>query len=251
MARSVELLLTENVENLGIVGDVVRVKLGYARNFLLPRELATEPSEELIKSLQAKRADAERLLAEQRQQRASTIEKLANYELHIERSCNDQGILYAGVTQQEIAGALNAAGFKNVRPRDIRLNEAIKRVDTYNVHVKFETELETNIKLWVMADRKLELEEKEDMDFDMEGNLIEKPKGKKGDKGEKSEDGEKAEKSDRPERGERRERERAPKIDLLEKPKTGWAPREAAPAPAAAEPAAAEPAKKAGKKKKD
>lgn len=234
MARSVELLLTENVENLGIVGDVVKVRVGYARNFLLPRELATEPSEELIKSLQAKRADAERLLAQQRQERATTIEKLANYELHIERSCNDQGILYAGVTQQEIAAALNAAGFKNVRPRDIRLNEAIKRVDTYNIHVKFETELETTIKLWVMADRKLELDEKEEMEFDMEGELVDKAKaGKGGD------------------RSERPARQKAPPVDLLEKPKTGWAPKAVEAAPAAAAEPAAEPAKKASKKKKD
>lgn len=251
MARSIELLLTENVENLGIVGDVVKVRLGYARNFLLPRELATEPSEDLIKSLQAKRAEAEKLLAQQRAERATTIEKLAGYELHIERSCNDQGILYASVTQQEIAGALNAAGFKNVRPRDVRLNESIKRVDTYSIHVKFETELETNIKLWVMADRKLETEEKDEMDFDMEGNLIEKPKGKKGAAAGEAADG--SESGERPERRERKERTKAPPIDLLEKPKTGWAPKaEAAPAaaPAAAEPAA-EPAKKASKKKKD
>ncbi len=247
MARSVELLLTDNVENLGIVGDVVKVRLGYARNYLLPRQLATEPSEELIKSLQAKRAEAEKQIAQQRAERATTIEKLTGYELHIERSCNDQGILYASVTQQEIAGALNAAGFKNVRPRDVRLNEAIKRVDTYNVHVKFETELETNIKLWVMADRKLDLDEKDEMDFDMEGNLIEKPKGKKGAEGENAEASEGGERSDR---RERKERTKAPPVDLLEKPKTGWAPREQAAAPAGDEPAA-EPAKKATKKKKD
>lgn len=240
MARNVELLLTENVENLGIVGDVVKVRLGYARNFLLPRELATEPSEELIKSLQAKRIEAERQLAEQRNQRAATIEKLANYELHIERSCNDQGILYAGVTQQEIAAALNAAGFANVRPRDVRLNEAIKRVDTYLVHIKFETELETNIKLWVMADRKLDTEEREEIEIDDEGEVVDKSKAGKGDR------------PDRPERT----RTKAPPIDLLEKPKTGWAPREAA-APAGDAAAATEaPAeggekpKKAGKKAK-
>lgn len=240
MARNVELLLTENVENLGIVGDVVKVRLGYARNYLLPRELATEPSEELIKSLQAKRIEAERQLAEQRSQRAATIEKLAGYELHIERSCNDQGILYAGVTQQEIAAALNAAGFGNVRPRDVRLNEAIKRVDTYTVHIKFETDLATDIKLWVMADRKLDTEEREEIEIDDEGEVVDKSKAGKG---------------DRPERPER-SRPKAPPIDLLEKPKTGWAPREAA-APAADAAAATEaPAesgekpKKAGKKAK-
>lgn len=237
MARNVELLLTESVENLGIVGDVVKVRLGYARNFLLPRQLATEPSEELIKSLQAKRIEAERQLAEQRNQRAATIEKLAGYELHIERSCNDQGILYAGVTQQEIASALNAAGFANVRPRDVRLNEAIKRVDTYTVHIKFETDLATDIKLWVLADRKLDTEEREEIEIDDEGEVVDKSKAGKGDR------------PDRPERS----RPKAPPIDLLEKPKTGWAPKEdTAPAPAAAEaPAEGEKPKKAGKKAKN
>lgn len=237
MARNVELLLTESVENLGIVGDVVKVRLGYARNFLLPRQLATEPSEELIKSLQAKRIEAERQLAEQRNQRAATIEKLAGYELHIERSCNDQGILYAGVTQQEIASALNAAGFANVRPRDVRLNEAIKRVDTYTVHIKFETDLATDIKLWVLADRKLDTEEREEIEIDDEGEVVDKSKAGKGDR------------PDRPERS----RPKAPPIDLLEKPKTGWAPKEdTAPAPAAAEaPTEGEKPKKAGKKAKN
>jgi len=236
MARSIELLLTDNVENLGIVGDVVKVRLGYARNFLLPRELATEPSDELIKSLQAKRAQAEQEVAAQRQQRADTIEKLSGYELHIERACNDQGILYAGVTQQEIAAALNAAGFKNVRVRDIRIHEAIKRVDTYTVHVKFESELETDIQLWVMADRKLDVDDRVEQEIDEDGELVDKSRPK----------------SERPERP---ARERAPKVDLLEKPKTGWAPR-AKPEDAAAgqgdAPAAdgapAEPAKKASKK---
>ncbi len=172
MARTIELLLTENVEALGIVGDVVKVRTGYARNFLLPRSLATTPSEELIKGLQAKRAAAEKDLADQRKHRTETIQKLAGYELTLERPCNDQGVLYAGVTQQEVAAALTAAGYP-VRTRDVRLSEAIKRIDSYSVLVKFESELETTIKLWVVADRKLDgKDEKPDMDFDMEGNLI-------------------------------------------------------------------------------
>src|SRR5947207_15419057 len=100
MARTVELLLTESVENLGIVGDVVKVRTGYARNYLLPRNVATTPSEELIQSLQSRRAEAQTEMAQQRQMRAETIEKLKGFELSIERSSNDQGILYGGVTQQ-------------------------------------------------------------------------------------------------------------------------------------------------------
>ncbi len=172
MARNIELLLTENVDNLGIVGDVVKVRTGYARNYLMPRQLATQPSEEAIKALTAKRAEAERQMSELRKVREGIIERLNGHELHLIRSCNDLGVLYAGITQQEIAKALTEAGF-GVKPRDVRLPHAIKRIDTYEVHVKFESDLEAVIKLWIMPDRKLEpTEKKDDMEFDNEGNLV-------------------------------------------------------------------------------
>lgn len=177
MAKTIELLLTESVENLGIVGDVVKVRTGYARNFLLPNNVATTPSEDLIKSLQARRAQAQTQVAQERNTRAETIEKLKGYELTMQRSCNDQGILYGSVTQQEIASALVAAGF-GVRARDVRLSHAIKRIDNYDIHIKYETELETNIKLHIKPDRVLAKDEKPDLDFDMEGNLVEKKPGR-------------------------------------------------------------------------
>lgn len=191
MAKTVELLLTESVENLGIVGDVVKVRTGYARNYLLPREYATTPSEELIKSLQAKRVEAEKQLLEQRKMRAETIERLSGFELTLERSCNDLGHLYASVTQREIAQALTTAGYP-VRERDVRMSGAIKRVDNYDVHIKYETDLETVIKLHVKADRLLAKEEKADMEFDNEGNLIQPRPDRKGDRGGKGDKGEKA-----------------------------------------------------------
>lgn len=189
MPKNVELLLVESVDNLGIVGDVVKVRTGFARNFLLPRSLATVPSEELKNSLQAKRAEAVRQAAEVRAARKETISKLDGYELTLERSCNDLGILYGSVTQGEIATALNKAGFA-VRPRDVRLSGAIKRVDDYIVHIKFETELETDIRLHVKADRLLAKDEKPDMDFDNEGNLVTRrgDRGDRGDRGEKGDD---------------------------------------------------------------
>ena len=73
MAHSLKLLLTENVENTGIVGDVVVVRKGYARNFLLPRGLATVPSDALIKQLQGKRADALKQLDTLRSERPTPI----------------------------------------------------------------------------------------------------------------------------------------------------------------------------------
>lgn len=171
MAKNVELLLVESVENLGIVGDVVKVRIGYARNFLLPRSLATVPSEELVAKLQAKRAEAQKQMALVKAQRQDIIAKLAGYELTLIKSCNDQGVLYGQITQQDISSGLTAAGYP-MRPRDVRLAEVIKRTGDYEVLVKYETDLETKIRLHVKADRELAKEEKNEMEFDDEGNLI-------------------------------------------------------------------------------
>jgi large subunit ribosomal protein L9 len=196
MAKTIELLLTESVENLGIVGDVVKVRTGYARNFLLPNNVATTPSESLINSLKVKRAEAQAAVAQERKVREETINKLQGFELTLQRACNDQGILYGGITQQEIASALVAAGY-GVRARDVRLSHAIKRVDNYDIHIKYETELETTIKLHIKPDRVLAKDEKPDLDFDMEGNLVEKrPAGEKRDRGGDWRD--KLKKSDKP-----------------------------------------------------
>ena len=174
MPKTLQLLLTENVENLGIVGDVVKVRSGFARNYLLPRELATEPSEEKVQALAARRAEAERQLIELRKQREGMISKLDNYELTLQRACNDQGLLYGSVTQHDIALALRDAGF-DVRDRDVRLGQTIKRIDSYEITVKPESDLEASIKLWVVADRKLEsVDDREEMEFDAEGELVEK-----------------------------------------------------------------------------
>ncbi|MEM1184072.1 MAG: 50S ribosomal protein L9 [Planctomycetota bacterium] len=178
MAKSIRLLLTENVDNLGIVGDVVNVRLGYARNFLLPRNLATVPSEDIIASLAAKRKDAEAQQKALRSSREELIAKINGLEITLERSCNDQGQLYGSVTQQDIANALTELGY-SVRGREVRLSHTIKRIDHYDVLIKFDTDLEAHIQVWVAADRHIEEDDREEMEFDNEGNLIEKkPKAK-------------------------------------------------------------------------
>ncbi len=172
MAKSIKLLLTENVDNLGIVGDVVNVRVGYARNFLLPRGLATVPSEDIIATLAEKRRKAEAEQKALRSKREEIIGRLEGLEITLERSCNDQGQLYGSVTQQDIASALTELGFQ-VRGREVRLAHTIKRVENYDVLIKFDTDLEANIRVFVVADRHIEEDEREEMEFDNEGNLIE------------------------------------------------------------------------------
>lgn len=175
MRKNIQLLLVENVDNLGIVGDVVTVRLGYARNFLLPFGLATSPSDELLAQLQEKRKKAQAELAALRKQREGMVERLHEHTVTLVRACNDQGVLYGGVTQQDVAKALTDGGFA-VSPRDVRLPHAIKRVETYDVLIKFASDLETTIKLVIEADRAMDEDEREEMEFDNEGELIEKPR---------------------------------------------------------------------------
>lgn len=169
--KTVKLLLTENVDNLGIVGDVVSVRLGYARNFLLPRDLATAPSEEKLASLADKRAQAEKELAALDTQRREMISKMEGVEITLERSCNDQGHLYGSVTQQDIADALAEKEFE-VKAREVRIPFTIKRIDDFDVLVKLSADLEATIKLHVVADRTIESDDRDEMEFDDEGELI-------------------------------------------------------------------------------
>jgi len=175
MARNIKLLLTENVDSLGIVGDIVNVRVGYARNYLLPFGYATEPSDDLISQLAEKRAEAEKQLAARRSQREEMIGKLAGQELTLIRACNDQGQLYGSVTQQDISSALKEVGF-SVAPREVRLPTTIKRVDSFDIHIKVESDLEADIKLTVVADRELDNDEQDEMEFDNEGELVVKEK---------------------------------------------------------------------------
>ncbi|MEM9165580.1 MAG: 50S ribosomal protein L9 [Planctomycetota bacterium] len=174
MARTIKLLLVENVDSLGIVGDIVNVRAGYARNYLLPFGYATEPSDELITQLADKRKTAEEEQRKLRVHREALVKKLEGVEITMERSCNDQGLLYGSVTQQDIAAALDSLGF-GVKPREVRLPQVIKRLGQFEVTVKLATDLEEHIQVHVAPDRELDLDDREEMEFDNEGNLIEKP----------------------------------------------------------------------------
>jgi large subunit ribosomal protein L9 len=274
MPRTLKLLLTENVENTGIVGDVVNVRKGYARNFLLPRGFATQPSDELVQQLQSKRAQAIKDLERLRQARKDVIAKLAGFELTLVRSCNDQGILYAAVTQQDIATALAAAGHNGITAREVRIGQNIKRVDNYDIHVKFDAELDAMIKLHVQADRKLDVDAKDDNKPDAKAAEAKADGAAPADAAAKPADGkdakdgkptgdrprpDRASREDRPgredreDRGERRGRFNLAKMDFTEKVVVGWgdAPAKKADAPAAgAAPAKADGGDKAPKAEK-
>jgi len=155
MARPVELLLLRNVENLGIVGDIVKVRPGYARNYLLPHALAEHPTDAKIEALKEARAKALAEIAAQRQLREETIGKLTGISIKLVRSCNDQGVLYGSITQRDIADALVAAGYA-VDMRAVRLAAPFRRIGSYTCLIQFDRDLKADITVDVSADRTLE-----------------------------------------------------------------------------------------------
>ncbi|MCH2161028.1 MAG: 50S ribosomal protein L9 [Phycisphaerales bacterium] len=171
--RTVTLLLNRNVEGLGIVGDVVKVKPGFARNYLLPLGIAEPPTDERIEALKEARESAQAELERIRAERAGTIEALADKSIELVRSCNDRGILYGSVTQQDISDALRDLGHA-VDERAVRLSQPIRRLGEFPVVVQFDKDLRSEIMVKILPDRSL-AEEIEEMEFDNEGNLIEKP----------------------------------------------------------------------------
>ena len=171
MAKNIELLLLQTVENLGIVGDIVRVKPGYARNYLLPHGLAEFPTPSRIEALKEERARARAELAALRKEREELLALMKEVTVTLVRSCNDKGHLYGSVTQRDIADGLKEKGY-NVDVRSVRISNAIRHIGEHPVPIQFDKDLRAEIVVMVEPDQPLE--EREEMEFDDEGNLIEK-----------------------------------------------------------------------------
>jgi len=148
---NVKLLLKESIKHVGKVGDVVEVSAGYARNYLLPKDLAVEPTANNVKKIETRRKEIERLEAEKRAQQADIIQKLADVEVMLERRANEQGHLFGSVSATDIAKQLQSQGYQ-VEADDISLPGKLDRIDKYNVRVSFAEDLAAEIKVWVNPD---------------------------------------------------------------------------------------------------
>jgi large subunit ribosomal protein L9 len=151
MSNNIKLLLKESIKNVGKVGDVVEVSAGYARNYLLPNDLAVQPTAGNVKKIEERRKEIEKQEREKREQQAALIKQLETVEVTLERRANEQGHLFGSVSATDIAKALQAQGF-NIEPDDINLPGKLDRIEKYNVRVAFAEDLATEIKVWVAPD---------------------------------------------------------------------------------------------------
>jgi len=146
-----EVILKEDVANLGHRGDLVKVADGYGRNFLLPRKLALQATQankavvEQMKSAAARRSATEKALAE------LLVAKLEPLVLSFTRKSGEAGHLFGSVTSADIAADLETKGFE-VDRRKIQLSEPLKSVGDFSVAVKLHREVTAHLKVKVLAE---------------------------------------------------------------------------------------------------
>ena len=148
-SRSVEVLLVHDVENLGHRGEIVRVKPGYARNYLLPQGKATVATDHNKRLVERHKEQ----LAALEQDRIRTFVKIADavgkYSATIEAHATADNHLYGSVVARDISEALKAAGHP-VDAEHVRLEGPIKELGMYTVKLKFHEKVQTEVKVWVV-----------------------------------------------------------------------------------------------------
>ncbi|MEI7445162.1 MAG: 50S ribosomal protein L9 [Burkholderiales bacterium] len=145
-----QIILLEKVVNLGGLGDVVRVKDGYARNYLIPEGKARRATDAAIKEFEAKRAELERAQAEKLAAAQATGSKLEGMTVAISQKAGVDGRLFGSVTNFDIATALGKQGFPQVEKAMVRLpNGPLKAVGEFDVSVALHADVVVAIKVAV------------------------------------------------------------------------------------------------------
>ena len=141
-----QVILLERVAKLGQMGEVVRVKEGYARNFLLPQGKALRASDANIKAFESRKVQLEAQNAESKAEAQKIAEKLDGQTFVVIRSASDAGALYGSVTTRDAAEAATEAGFTLDR-KQVVLNHPIKELGMHNVSVVLHPEVDATIVL--------------------------------------------------------------------------------------------------------
>lgn len=146
---SVEVLLAENVEQLGQQGDIVRVKPGFARNYLLPQGLATVATEHNKRMVERHRQKLEQLEVQRVRSLKDLAETIGRYSVTLEANANPEGHLYGSIVAADISKSLKTAGYA-VEPKHIRLEGPLKELGMYTVAVQLHEKVKSEVKVWVV-----------------------------------------------------------------------------------------------------
>ena len=141
-----EIILLEKIEKLGNLGDVVKVKTGYARNYLLPQKKALRSNKENVAYFEAQRKHYEALNESKRTDAEKLASKLKGMEVIVVRQASEMGQLYGSVTIRDIGDALKEKGLK-VERKQILLDQPIKSLGIYNIRVSPHSDVSEIVKV--------------------------------------------------------------------------------------------------------
>src|SRR5918992_3466796 len=150
-------LLREDIDKLGARGEIVRVKAGYARNYLLPRNLAVEATASNVKQIEGERAALMKREAKERTTAEGQADQLRKVTLKFERKVGEAGVLYGSVTSMDIAHSLEEQGYQIDR-RKISLREPLKRFGNYTVPVRLHREVTVELPVSVVGEGGVEVD---------------------------------------------------------------------------------------------
>ncbi|MFW6330167.1 MAG: 50S ribosomal protein L9 [Gemmatimonadota bacterium] len=151
--KTVKVILREDVEKLGEAGEIVAVKPGYARNYLLPQELAYEATEAAIRQLEQERERAEARARREYLEARRRASQLEDVQLTFHARAGEESKLFGSIGNADIADRLNQQGLDfEVDRREVELDEPIKALGVYNVPIKLHAEVRPEIKVWVIKE---------------------------------------------------------------------------------------------------
>jgi large subunit ribosomal protein L9 len=149
MASSVEIVLKENLEHLGSIGDVVRVRRGYARNFLLPRGLAVVASRGNVRQIEHEKSIQAQRIAKLRSEQEKIAAELAKVTVMVAKEAGEDGKLFGSVTSNDVIEGLKAKGVEVDKKKLVMPEQTIKEVGSYELGVKLLYGLTATVKLEV------------------------------------------------------------------------------------------------------
>lgn len=148
-----QVILLEKVVNLGNLGEVVRVRDGYARNFLIPQKKARRATDVALKEFEARRAELEKIQAEKLATYQALGERLSGHQLKIVQKAGVDGRLFGSVTNGDIAEGLQKAGFDAVEKSQVRLpNGPLKAIGEYPIQLALHADVVVDITVVVAGD---------------------------------------------------------------------------------------------------
>ena len=141
-----EVILLERIERLGQMGDVVNVKNGYARNYLLPQKKALRKTKDNMAFFEAKRAEYEARNLKMKQDAEALAEKMAGLSVVIVRQAAETGQLYGSVTMRDICEAIRESGF-HVERSQINLNQPFKNLGIFDVKLSLHPDVTQTVRV--------------------------------------------------------------------------------------------------------